>query len=222
MLHNSSHNIAHKDCSPRVKLGRDPSVLTSIYEENVNIVVWQRERQDILEQYASQWVNQYPSHTPRILLPAQNPVPQLTELLPDINYVAEFTQDLVLLIDMFACLFEAQEVGLRIAPLTAAMCPRFHVDNIPCRLVATYGGLGTQWLSEDNIDRRRLGRGAGGLSDNESGIFKDDKAIEQLDSQHVGLLKGSGWIGNEKYGLVHRSPHLQPGQSRLLVTLDCL
>lgn len=210
------------DNSPKPAADNDLSVLTSIYEDNINIAVWQREQKVLLEQYAQQWCDQYASHSPRLLLPTQTQQlnGNLAELLPDLEHKDIFQQDVALLVDMFACLFEADEVGLRLTPLAKAMCPRFHVDNIPCRLVTTYGGVGTQWLLEDNVDRRRLGRGANGLPDSESGIFKDDKQVQQLNTQYVALLKGSGWEGNEDNGLVHRSPSLLSGQARLLLTLD--
>ena len=162
----------------------------------------------------------YPAHTPRLLLSVDAAAEQIAEFLPDLEYKNEFHQDITLLVEMFACLFDTDEVGLRLTPLKTAMCPRFHVDNIPCRLVSTYGDLGTEWLLEPNINRKRLGRGAKGLPDAESGIYYDEKSIQRLASQQVALLKGSGWEGNESYGLVHRSPGLNSGQTRLLLTLD--
>jgi len=37
--------------------------------------------------------------------------------------------------------------GTRITTLDRAMCPRFHVDRVPVRLIVTWGGPGTQWLA---------------------------------------------------------------------------
>jgi hypothetical protein len=205
---------------PGLEAGNDPSILTSIYADKVNIAIWQRKHQPALDLYAKEWINHYPSHTPRLLLSPQNVTNKLGKLLPDLNHKKEFQQDVALLVDMFACLFDTQEVGLRLTPLKKAMCPRFHVDKIPCRLVTTYGGLGTEWLLEENVNRSCLGKGANGLPDHNSGILQGDKTIQQLSSQQVALLKGSNWLGNENYGLVHRSPCLSDEQTRLLLTLD--
>jgi hypothetical protein len=207
------------DC-PTFQGGHDPSVLTSIYDDQTNMAIWQRQHQKVLDLYAQEWVQQHAFHTPRIILSADKALDQLDELLPDLDYKDEFQQDVALLVDMFSCLFDAKEIGLRIAPLTKAMCPRFHVDKIPCRLIINYGGLGTEWLLEENVNRHYLGSGAKGLPDHQSGLLQGDKNIQQVSSQQVALLKGSGWIGNEKHGLVHRSPALSPGQTRLLLTLD--
>ena len=211
----------HKHYPPKASRGDSPSVLTSIYEDEVNIAIWQRENKESIDRYAHMWASQQPAHSPRVLLSMKGKLSeQLDSLLPEIEGKDEFQQEVELLVDMFACLFDAEEVGLRLTPLSKAMCPRFHVDNIPCRLITTYAGLGTEWLLEDNLDRRRLGRGANGLADHESGIFSDAEQIQQLQSQHVALLKGSGWIGNEEHALVHRSPCISPPQTRLLLTLD--
>jgi len=220
MLLNTQEDIDIAEAWAKVAADKDSSILTSIYEDNTNIAIWQRQHQQALETYAKQWCEQRPTHTPRLLLSLNNASQALDELLPELEYKSEFLQDIVLLVDMFACLFDVDEVGLRLTPLSQAMCPKFHVDNIPCRLVTTYGGVGTQWLLEDNVNRNYLGRGGNGLPDHKSGILQGDKAIQQLHSQQVGLLKGSGWEGNENFGLVHRSPALEAEQMRLLLTLD--
>jgi hypothetical protein len=101
------------------------------------------------------------------------------------------------------------------------MCPRFHVDRVPCRLVCTYGGLGTEWLEDSFVERSKLGRGANGLADEESGAILDLEAIEKMPSFAIGLLKGSAWEGNELNGVVHRSPSLNAATPRrLFLSLD--
>jgi len=44
--------------------------------------------------------------------------------------------------------------------------------------------------------------------------------LQQLTTGDVALLKGESWVGNEGYGLVHRSPNLENQKKRLLLTLD--
>jgi len=186
---------------PSCVADKDPTILTSIYQDQVNIAVWQRQHQLSLDAYAKAWSEYYSSHSLKLILPINKLEEQLEKSLPALEHKELFQKDIALIVDMFACLFDATEVGLRITPLTKAMCPN-------------------EWLLEENLDRNRLGRGANGLPDNESGILQGDKFIQQVSSQQIALLKGSGWLGNEKYGLVHRSPYLAPGQTRLLVTLD--
>ena len=128
--------------------------------------------------------------------------------------------DVAGLVDMFCYLFDLKSVGLRLNAAGHAMCPRFHVDKVPCRLGTTYFGNATQWLPHDRIDRSKLGPGSNGKPDARSGLFSRSDDIQQLDVGDVALSKGECWIGNEEAGLVHRSPGLRPGTSRLLLTLD--
>ena len=53
-----------------------------------------------------------------------------------------------------------------------------------------------------------------------SGLFQSETDIENLQSGQVALLKGERWEGNEGAGLVHRSPRLNKGERRLLLSLD--
>jgi hypothetical protein len=100
------------------------------------------------------------------------------------------------------------------------MCPRFHFDQVPCRLVTTYHGAATQWLPNYSVDRSKLGRGSNGQPDSASGLYSHEPDIKQLSSGDVALLKGERWSGNENSGLVHRSPVTSPDETRLLLTLD--
>ena len=89
------------------------------------------------------------------------------------------------------------------------MCPRFHVDNVPLRLLTTYAGPGSEWLREDQSPRRELLTSLPPVDN-----------IQHLSVGEVAVLKGEKWQGNEGAGLVHRSPSGQQG--RLLLSLDWL
>ena len=121
---------------------------------------------------------------------------------------------------MFCCLFDLKRAGLRLTALDKAMCPRFHVDRVPGRLVTTYQGVATEWLPHEQVDRSKLGEGNNGLTDIHSGLFENEQDIQQLNHGDVAILKGELWEGNENAGLVHRSPALTTDERRLLLTLD--
>ena len=127
---------------------------------------------------------------------------------------------IALLVDMFCTLLELKSAGLRLVILDQAMCPKFHVDKIPCRLVTTLSGIGTQWLPEDQVDRSKLGIGSLGLPDSTSGIMRNQTSIKNMSVGDVSLLKGEGWYNNENSGAVHRSPAISKNERRLLLTLD--
>ncbi len=133
-------------------------------------------------------------------------------------------RDVVRLTALFCDLFEVESVGLRLRLLDKPMCPRFHTDFVPARMVCAYGGPGTEWLPEHAVDRRRLGAGAGGMPDETSGLIRNTAAVNQLPPYAIALMKGERWQGNEGRGTVHRSPHITEGENvrRLLLTLDLI
>ena len=145
-------------------------------------------------------------------------------LLPQLAHLPghrAFCADIATLCALYADLFGLQGIGLRLRTLDKPMCPKFHVDSVTCRLVCTYGGIGTEWLADSDVNRAKLGVGSGSLSDAESGLVLNANAIQVMPAYAIGLLKGSAWEGNEEHGAVHRSPQ-ETGASprRLLLTLD--
>ncbi|MBM4361323.1 MAG: DUF1826 domain-containing protein [Deltaproteobacteria bacterium] len=113
-------------------------------------------------------------------------------------------------------------VGVRLARLDAAMCPRFHVDNVTVRVVGTFAGNGTEYLAEEDVDRRWLGRRSRGVSDEASGLMRPGARVRQSAASDVLLLKGEAWPRNASRGAVHRSPPASGEAPRLVMTLDPL
>lgn len=125
-----------------------------------------------------------------------------------------FLADVAWLVGAYACLLDARRIGLRLRVLDKAMCPRFHVDHVPLRLITSYAGVGSEWLEEGGMPRSRLGQAAAEP--------QDEACIRRLGAGHVALAKGEKWQGNEGRGLIHRSPQPPAGERRLLLTLDWL
>jgi hypothetical protein len=84
------------------------------------------------------------------------------------------------------------------------MCPLFHVDQVSLRLIVTLHGPGTEWLANEDVNRKRLAKGSNHR------VIQDQALIQQLKTFQVGLLKGEEYPGNHGRGLVHRSPPLAP------------
>ncbi|MNH22374.1 hypothetical protein D3C79_822300 [compost metagenome] len=147
-----------------------------------------------------------------IELDEQQQLPDLSGLLggyADLEGHVAFLTDVAWLVAAYACLLDARRVGLRLQALSNAMCPRFHVDHVPLRLLSTYAGPGSEWLEEGAVDRSQLAREQ-----------PDANAVRQLAVGEVALLKGEKWLGNQGAGLVHRSPMLVNGERRLILSLD--
>lgn len=199
--------------------GVTPETLTRILEDQTNLAVWQRQLPVHIADFAQLVLslNEPLAESLCVELPDEDAEPDLAGLaagLRDLQGFEGFMSDLKWLISAFACLLGARRIGVRLRVLDKAMCPRFHVDHVPVRLITTYAGIGSQWLEEGEMDRLQLGQ-----VDAEP---QDPASIRQLNSGDVALLKGEKWHGNEGFGLIHRSPQPAPGERRLLLTLDWL
>ena len=205
--------------NPCFSASLQPTVLTDIYKREINIAIWQRNFDEDLTMAISEFITLNTNFSKSLSLSSDNAYEKL-EFSTDGTASKALLENMAQLVDMFCCLFELEEVGLRLAVLNKAMCPRFHFDQVPCRLVTTYHGVATQWLPNETVDRSKLGRGSNGQSDSVSGLYNHESDIQQLSSGDVALLKGERWSGNENAGLVHRSPVTSSNETRLLLTLD--
>lgn len=197
-----------------------PSIFTDIFQDEVNLAIWQQQLSNELQNCAEKLIQQKPSFKTVIAVTPESCYQQLSEALEISEKEHPLCQHISLLVDMFCTLFNLKGAGLRLMVLDRPMCPKFHVDKIPCRLVTTYVGTATQWLHNEKVDRTKLGPGSLGLADEVSGLFTNNNAIAQFSAGDVGLLKGEGWFDNHNAGLIHRSPHSKENESRLLLTLD--
>ena len=197
-----------------------PDVFTRIYDDQTNLVIYQRDVPPEIPMFVNKFLKLKPSFSFTHVLRVDQIRSKLETSLPDHEHRDSFINDLDTICDMFAVLFDLGEIGIRLRVLSHAMCPRFHVDHIPCRLLTTYGDTGTEWISEHDLDRSKLGRGNGGLPDETSGIVTGARQINILKPYDIALLKGESWPDNEGKGVVHRSPSVNEASPELLLSLD--
>ncbi len=118
--------------------------------------------------------------------------------------------DIDLPVDLLKELLGCESCGVRIKVLEGPMCPRFHVDKVPCRMLMTYAGPGTEWIAHQDVD-------VDGFATGDPEPTRPGGRVRQLPSGVWSLLKGGNWDGSFG-GVVHRSPS-DIGR-RLLVSLD--
>lgn len=212
-------------------IDQNPDVLTRIYDDTVSIAIWQRQLQQDVQTYITELLRK--SKTVALKL-SGSPV----QLMEEIQRVfppalisgqhscvnaAVFYSDIHQVLDMFACLFDAKILGVRINTLEHAMCPRFHTDNVAVRLITTYYGLGTEWLPDQLTNRHALGTAFAGQINAPGAIIGDEQFIQRMNAGDVALFKGELWEGNEGRGIVHRSPAVTLQQpKRLVMTCDLI
>jgi len=197
-----------------------PNVLSDIYREDTNIVIWQRNLSHELMLAVDDFLQRNDKKAAVLAVNPENTHDVLKKTFGESEALTTLSDDITLLVDMFCCLFDLKQAGLRLTVLDRAMCPRFHVDRIPCRLVTTYQGIATEWLNHAIVDRTKLGAGNQGKSDEQSGLFNNLEDINRLTEGDVALLKGEHWDETQGAGLVHRSPPVSADERRLLLTLD--
>jgi hypothetical protein len=198
--------------SAQTVCGDSPEILGEIYQPPVNVAIWQRVLRSAVTSYSFFLLEQNASFKIQQIHNISQIRTLLRNSLPDSNEKNVFIEDIALVVEMFSLLFESDEVGLRLHCVSGAPCPAFHNDRIPCRLLLTYHGEGSQWLDESNLNRDALATvGSPCL---------DENNIHNIAAGHVVLFKGEGWEGNEGNGWVHRSPPLPSHEKRLVLTLD--
>lgn len=112
-----------------------------------------------------------------------------------------FIHDVAGLAGFFGDILKVDHIQIRLDIAAGKMCPSFHRDNVPARLLCTYRGQGTEYVPEqfrNNPDRVRM-----------------------MKTGAVGLFRGSQWTSGEPCGLLHRSPPVQAESGpRLLLVVD--
>jgi hypothetical protein len=206
---------------PRIRQvqGDTPAILSQVLEDDVNMAVWQRQLPAHIADFGALLLSLNEPLAEALILEiadddAEPNLQGFASAYADLAGYEGFVADVSWLISAYACLLGAKRVGVRLRVLDKAMCPRFHVDHVPMRLITTYAGIGSQWLREGAMDRNQLG--------DPQAEPRDALKIRQINGGDVALLKGERWIGNEGQGLVHRSPQLKRDERRLLLSLDWL
>lgn len=115
--------------------------------------------------------------------------------------------DIAMLAAYFADLTGSIEIDVRLERITGDACWKFHRDCVEARLLTTYRGPGTEWVSPTDAPA----------------ALRDQRAyrgpLHRFPPQAVGVFKGS--CAGPGSGIVHRSPPLAGrGETRLLLCLN--
>ena len=132
------------------------------------------------------------------------------ERLGELQWLATWlAEDIVDKADMMAQLTGAPELRVKLDVIEDDHCRKFHVDNVRLRLVTTYRGPGTEWISP------RLS------STLAPGSLPPDDAIRHLPTGHVAVMRGGKGATPDRPGVLHRSPVIAgTGIVRLFLAID--
>ena len=186
----------------------------AIYDEDVEIVSVTRPQAHTCEALLKRLIRSRQVPQFQWVQPADDPKTSASELLAtlDADEHSALLDQIAEASEMLGELMDCEQIGVRLETLNAPMCPRFHVDHVPCRMLITLSGVGTEWIPNNDVDWAAF-------ADLETMAppIQAKRQIQQLTTGHWSLLKGGAW-NNSFAGVVHRSPH-GVGE-RLLLSLD--
>ena len=184
-----------------------------IHQEGVDLLIWKRPAPGLLAtRLESMSLEDLPRG--RFTTTPQQARADLAARLDEVDSICPTFKELWLeeldaLLQHFARVMGALSVGVRLDQLTTDGCSRFHIDNTTVRMLCTYKGPSSQWLSSDNIYRPR---------DRRDRFNEED--IQHITRWSVGLLKGHRHPTHTNK-IYHRSPPIaQQGLSRFVFCLD--
>jgi hypothetical protein len=97
---------------------------------------------------------------------------------------------------------------------TSRGCKRYHIDNVPVRLLVTYYGKGTEWLPRDACNYSAYYNG----ESNEK-IIKIKNRSKFIKSWSIAVFKGQKFKEGTK-AILHRTPNEALNNKSLLMCLD--
>lgn len=125
--------------------------------------------------------------------------------------VSALARDVGELAQTVACLAYNPAVRLRLEWVTDRVCRYFHIDRVPFRLVCTYCGPGTEWVSNDVAAQLTAPKREPAAHE-----------INRLGAGSVAIMRGSPDRSRVAHAaLRHRSPPVEhPSERRLLLAID--
>jgi len=192
--------------------GKHPNVLKSIHERDCNIAIYNRNVLSMQEELRIMLESNVEFRSEGSINSVSSAVSN-AEVLLDFPLVRA---DINLLLGLFKDLTQAENFRLALITVDSNMCRKFHADINDLRLLCTYKGPGTMWLTEDNLDREAMGH-----PDDNVGMVIDTTRIMQAEEGDVLVLKGALYEKEGTRPIVHRSPTIEEsGGKRILLRLD--
>ena len=162
----------------------------AIYDESVELVSVARPASGSLDALAEHLVasrQHVQTQWEQAARDADAPLAALSRSI-DADGLGALSEEITLASDMLSELVGCEGIGIRVTTLRRPMCPRFHVDHIPCRMLVTIGGPGTEWIASGDVDRALLAD-----RDTDAPPIRPGRDIRRLAARNWSLLKGGAW-----------------------------
>ncbi len=202
------------------KSGKELSDLSLIQNDDINITIYEREISKDIEAYLTTLLSKGFNRL-NTTINVQD-----FEALFDHHFSAHrlkhevghtlLKEDIKRLLSQFSKICNNPNMKIFFGIVDTDMCRRFHVDMYELRMLCTYLGRGTHWLSNDNINYNSLNN-----YESNEGIVLREKDVNQLKATDVAIIKGALYPNSKVGGLVHRSPTIEHlNQKRIVLRVD--
>ena len=193
-------------------IGNTLAELSEIHDPAINITICQRsvgymekELSSLLEAKVKIRASGTPAEIQQTLL---------TELQGLNLSAGNVLNDIDHLLGTFQQITQAKEFRVLISTVDSNMCRRFHTDINDLRMLCTYLGKGTLWISEENLDYKELA-----MQSKEKEFNPDPQHIRYAQAGEVLILKGALYPNGN--AVMHRSPAIEDeGGTRLMLRID--
>ena len=132
---------------------------------------------------------------------------EISEDLKSSDFYMQWVIDMAGVCNIFCETLATNTVGFCLA--TQRACQRYHIDNVPLRLLVTYYGKGTEWVPDSAVDR--LAYDSGMPNDK---ILTTNNAKKFLNAWDIAIFRGG------PDGLLHRTPDAALNTPSILLRLD--
>jgi hypothetical protein len=100
-------------------------------------------------------------------------------------------------------------------------CRKFHADNVTLRLLCTYAGPGTDWIPNEDLVRKHMGRTDIDPATHNRLVLREGGSLRRSAPGEVLVFRGGAYPGQAGRGAAHRSPPLgSTGVARLVLKID--
>ena len=128
------------------------------------------------------------------------------------NFFYFWLKDMANITSVFSQIIKEKSICLALE--TSRGCKRYHIDNVPMRLLVTYYGRGTEWLPSDAADYDAYYSGK-----NNKKILINSAKKKFLKKWDIAIFKGQKDKSNKR-GILHRTPDSALNKISLLMRLD--
>lgn len=190
--------------------GEQAEVLQSIRRTSVDLAIWRREPPSAL----TSWLDTSPICDWPSLRQNLTPADVARTLRQHFNEAgvndcdgrALLIDDVKQLATLYADALRVDYVYLRLEPVRDDACTKFHRDCVTARLITTYRGPGTEWVTAENAAKAL------------SMQHGYDGELLHVPTRSVAIFKGC--VDGTEAGVHHRSPRIT--QSRVTRLLLCI